>query len=252
MDELIASGITNIATLTTGIANNGACSEQLCFFKSLTTGQLYEILSLIASILTAISLTVKSLYKMRWLNLFGCIGFTVYGVLINAWPLAIVNGYIAIIDALGIIKLKNSDKSSFYFGLLGDIGEKYFEQFYKFYEDDIRAYFPEVKYSDLELAETYLLFRDMIPVGIFSIKRREDDAGMARVLMDYVVPKYRDGQFGYIMYYKKSYVFRDMGINKFEAFTKSTFHADYLKKMGFAKSDDQENGTFHLIKNLAE
>ena len=213
---------------------------------NLTAKQLYEILSLIASILTAISLTVKSLYKMRWLNLFGCLGFTIYGVLINAWPLAIVNGYIAIIDALGIIKLKNSDKSTFYFGEIGDIGEKYFEQFYQFYEDDIRSFFPDVSYSDLELAKTYVLFRDMIPVGIFSIKQ---NGNIAQVLMDYVVPKYRDGQFGFTMYVKKIYVFRDLGITKFEAFTRVKSHADYLKKMGFF-IENQEDGNIHLTKKL--
>ena len=123
------------------------------------------------------------LYKKLIIKINMCIGFTIYGILIKARPLALVNGYIAIIDALGIIKLKNSDKSTFYFGELGDIGEKYFEQFYQFYEDDIRSYFPDVSYSDLELAKTYVLFRDMIPVGIFSIKQ---NGNTAQVLMDYV------------------------------------------------------------------
>ena len=236
---------TVIATTTAAVATATTQTGGILGFN-LTSGQLYEILSLIASILTAVSLTVKSLYKMRWLNLFGCIGFTIYGVLIKAWPLAIVNGYIAIIDALGIIKLKNSDKSTFYFGELGDIGEKYFEQFYQFYEDDIRSFFPEVSYSDLELAKTYVLFRDMIPVVIFSIKQ---NGNTAQVLMDYVVPRYRDGQFGFTMYVKKVYVFRDLGITKFEAFTRVPSHADYLKKMGFIV-ENQEDGVLHLTKKL--
>ena len=237
MEELVATASAEIVNKT---CFNGFCG------LNLTASQLYEILSLIASILTAISLTVKSLYKMRWLNLFGCIGFTIYGVLIKAWPLALVNGYIAIIDALGIIKLKNSDKSTFYFGELGDIGEKYFEQFYQFYEDDIRSFFPDVSYSDLEIAKTYVLFRDMIPVGIFSIKQ---NGNVAQVLMDYVVPRYRDGQFGFTMYVKKVYVFRDLGITKFEAFTRVQSHADYLKKMGFIV-ENQEDGNIHLTKKL--
>ena len=238
-----------IATAAAAVSNSGSAIGILGF--NLTSGQLYEILSLVASILTAVSLTVKSLYKMRWLNLFGCIGFTIYGVLIQAWPLAIVNFYIAIIDALGIIKLKNSDKSTFYFGELGDIGEKYFEQFYQFYEDDIRSFFPDVSYSDLELAKTYVLFRDMIPVGIFSIKQNDK---VAQVLMDYVVPRYRDGQFGFTMYVKKVYVFRDLGITKFEAFTRVQAHADYLKKMGFTvvKDEDSQEKRIHLVKKLNE
>ena len=211
--------------------------------------QLYEILSLLASVLTAISLTVKSLYKMRWLNLFGCLGFSVYGILINAWPLAVVNAYIAIIDVLGIEKLKNSDKSTFYFGKLGDIGETYFYEFYKFYEDDIRSFFPEVKFGDVELAETYVLFRDMIPVGIFSISRQENST-RARVLMDYVIPRYRDGQFGAVMYGKKVYVFRDNGITDFDAITQNRSHANYLISVGFS-CEERDDGTLYLTKKIS-
>lgn len=238
-----------VATATAAVAAT-ACGTEACSFN-LTASQIYEIISLIASITTAISLTVKSLYKMRWLNLFGCIGFTIYGVLINAWPLAAVNFYIAIVDALGIVKLKNSDKSTFYFGTIGDIGEKYFEQFYSFYEDDIRSFFPEVKYSDLELAQTYVLFRDMIPVGIFSIKTNESGK-VAQIIMDYVVPKYRDGQFGSVMYVKKSYVFRDQGIEEFESFTKNNSHINYLKSLGFTESEEKrEDGFTHLSKKIS-
>lgn len=235
-----------VATAAAVVANT---AENGVFGLGLTQSELYEILSLMASILTAVSLTVKSLYKMRWLNLFGCIGFTIYGALINAWPLAIVNGYIAIIDALGIVKLKNSDKSTFYFGKLGDIGETYFQEFYKFYEDDIRSFFPEVKYSDVELADTYVLFRDMIPVGIFSIKRLENTT-RARVLMDYVIPKYRDGQFGAVMYVKKVYVFRDDGITDFEATTQNRSHANYLISVGF-NCEEREDGTLYLTKKIS-
>lgn len=218
----------------------------LRWFASLTNREIYEVLSFVASIVTAVSLSVKSLYKMRWLNMFGCIGFTIYGALIQAWPLAIVNAYIAIIDAFGIVRLKNSDKSTFYFGTIGDIGETYFFEFYKFYEDDIRSFFPEVKYSDLEMCDTYVLFRDMIPVGIFSIKK---DGSKGQVIMDYVVPKYRDGQFGAVMYVKKAYVFRDQGITEFVATTNHSSHAAYLKSLGFT-AEEQENGYIYLTKKL--
>ena len=91
----------------------------------------------------------------------------------------------------------------------------------------------------------------MIPVGIFSIKQ---DDKVAQVLMDYVVPRYRDGQFGFTMYVKKVYVFRDLGITKFEAFTRVPSHADYLKKMGFVvvKDEDSEEKRIHLVKKLNE
>lgn len=244
MDEQI---LATAAQVINNVAAAVPASEDLIL--GLPKMQFYEIISLIASITTACSLTVKSLYRMRWLNFFGCLGFTIYGLLISAWSLAAVNAYIAIIDIFGIIKLKNSDKSTFYFGTIGDIGEKYFEQFYSFYEDDIRSYFPEVKYGDLELAQTYVLFRDMIPVGIFSLKK-DQNGKKAQIIMDYVVPRYRDGQFGSVMYNKKVYVFRDQGIEEFVAETKIPSHANYLRGLGFAY-EEREDGFIYLSKRIS-
>lgn len=244
-EQIIATAAQVINDVAATVSTPAVSADLVCGLPKM---QFYEIVSMIASITTAISLTVKSLYRMRWLNFFGCLGFTIYGLLIGAWSLAAVNAYIAIIDIIGIIKLKNSDKSTFYFGTIGDIGEKYFEQFYSFYEDDIRSFFPEVKYGDLELAQTYVLFRDMIPVGIFSLKK-ESGGKQAKIIMDYVVPRYRDGQFGSVMYVKKAYVFRDQGVEEFVATTKIPSHVRYLKGLGFL-AEEKEDGFVFLSKKI--
>ena len=51
-----------------------------------------EIFGYVASIIIAISLTMKNIHRLRWWNLFGAIAFSTYGVLIGAWPVGCTVG----------------------------------------------------------------------------------------------------------------------------------------------------------------
>ena len=168
---------------------------------------------------------------MRVYNFIGCLLFTIYGICIKAWPLAIANGYVALLDAYYMIQL-NNDTSRFTIDELGNMGEIYFEKFYKFYEDDIRAFFPDVTYMDLEKNETYVVFRDMIPVGILSLNPDLKN-NKAEVLMEYVIPKFRDFKVGSYLFTKKSYIFTDRKIFILEASSRVPAHQEYLRKVGF-------------------
>lgn len=206
-----------------------------------------EIIGYLGSIFVAISLSLNSVWKMRWINLFGCAMFTIYGYFIKAWPLCIVNAYITIMDAWYIAELTR-DTSCFQMDSLENIGDKYFDKFYKFYEDDIRSFFPNIKYETLKSSETYLMFRNMIPVGIFSIKTK--DANRAQILMDYIVPKFRDLKFGAYLYEKKSYFFTDKDIKELEVITNVPLHEKYLLKLGFKKVKHQDDKQNIFLKEL--
>ncbi|UCG22985.1 MAG: YgjV family protein [Chloroflexota bacterium] len=58
----------------------------------------YEIIGYVASVLVAISLMMSSILKLRVINLFGALLFTIYGLLIGAYPVAVMNLFIALID----------------------------------------------------------------------------------------------------------------------------------------------------------
>jgi hypothetical protein len=58
----------------------------------------YEITGYIASVLVAISLMMSSIIKLRVINLFGAALFTLYGLLIGAYPVAVMNLFIVLID----------------------------------------------------------------------------------------------------------------------------------------------------------
>ncbi len=67
----------------------------------------YEIIGYIASALVAISLMMSSILKLRVINLIGAAFFTVYGLLIGAYPVAVVNFIIVLIDIVGSLGNNN-------------------------------------------------------------------------------------------------------------------------------------------------
>ena len=64
-----------------------------------------EIVGYVASILVAISLMLTSILRLRVINLFGSILFTIYGVLIQAYPVALINAVIIFINLYHLSKL---------------------------------------------------------------------------------------------------------------------------------------------------
>ncbi|WP_038176642.1 MULTISPECIES: YgjV family protein [Vibrio] len=70
-----------------------------------------EILGYAASIMVAISLTMKDIVKLRVLNFIGCALFTAYGLMIDAWPVVVTNGFIACVNVYFLAKMQIEKKS---------------------------------------------------------------------------------------------------------------------------------------------
>ncbi|MBF9018291.1 MULTISPECIES: YgjV family protein [unclassified Oceanispirochaeta] len=58
-----------------------------------------------ASILIAISLTMKNIKLLRLVNCFGAVLFSIYGYIIGAIPVLVVNAFIVVIDIYYYIAL---------------------------------------------------------------------------------------------------------------------------------------------------
>ncbi|GIU09775.1 YgjV family protein [Shewanella morhuae] len=66
---------------------------------------IWEWIGYLASVVVAISLTMSNIKKLRWWNLIGAALFVAYGIAISAYPVALVNFFIVLIDAYYLIKL---------------------------------------------------------------------------------------------------------------------------------------------------
>ncbi|MGY3571508.1 YgjV family protein [Vibrio paucivorans] len=71
-----------------------------------------EILGYAASIMVAISLTMKDIVKLRVLNFIGCALFTAYGLMIDAWPVVVTNGFIACVNVYFLAKMQSEKKAN--------------------------------------------------------------------------------------------------------------------------------------------
>lgn len=59
---------------------------------------LVECLGYLASVLVAISFVMKSINKLRFVNMVGAICFVIYAVAINAIPVALINFFTVCIN----------------------------------------------------------------------------------------------------------------------------------------------------------
>ena len=75
--------------------------------------ELYEWIGYIGSILVAWSITLQNLRRLRQLNLLGASVFTVYGILVEAWPVALVNGFIAVVNIWSLSQWQRKGREAF-------------------------------------------------------------------------------------------------------------------------------------------
>lgn len=68
---------------------------------------LIEYVGYLASILIGVSMFMKDIVKLRFINLVGAILFTVYGFIIKSYPVAIVNLIISFTNIYYLFKTYN-------------------------------------------------------------------------------------------------------------------------------------------------
>ena len=191
---------------------------------------LYELIGYVASALVAVSLMMSSILKLRLVNLAGSAAFAVYGVLIRAYPVAAMNGFIVFINLYYLHRMLRARE---FFHLLSVEPEsQYLRHFLDFYDREIRRFLPDFSYQPAAGDLTIYVLRDMVPAGLF-IGRMEPE-GRLCVTLDFVIPQYRDFKTGRYLFRDQAHFFRAHGITEIVSGGGSKVHADYLRRMGFA------------------
>jgi hypothetical protein len=202
---------------------------------------LYELVGYLASALVAVSLMMKSIRRLRILNLIGALAFTLYGLLISAYPVAAVNFFIV---GINLYYLRQMASTREYFDLLKiSPGSEYLRSFLDFHREDIQRFSPGFVYQPAEGQVGFFVLRDMVPAGLFLGEM--EDAGRLRVRLDYVIPQYRDFQTGRYVFGAQSEFFREMGIREIVSDPGNPAHTAYLLRMGFTP-DPAPGGQYRL------
>ena len=201
-----------------------------------------EAVGYAASALVAVSLMMSSIIRLRVINLVGAAAFTVYGLLIQAYPVAAVNAFIVVIN---LFHLHGMLRTREYFHLLSVEPEsRYLRHFLEFYAKEIRRFLPGAAHEPREGQFTVFILRDMVPAGLFA--GRIEGAGRLRVTLDFAVPQYRDFKIGRYLFSEEREFFRSRGIREIVSDGVTREHAAYLRRMGFAPAGSGGGDEYRL------
>jgi hypothetical protein len=192
-----------------------------------------ELIGYLGSILVAISLMMKSLLRLRLINLFGALFFTTYGILLRAYPVAVLNGLIVCIDVYYLLQMLR--QKDFFTFLEVSPKSEYLRAFVDFYKDDITAIIPSYTHQPEESLLCFFILRNMVPAGLFITSVHGEEA---HVQLDYVIPNYRDFQVARFIFEDNAVFFSQRGIQRFVSESGSDFHRSYLEKMEFVKKGE--------------
>jgi hypothetical protein len=192
-----------------------------------------ELIGYLGSILVAISLMMKSLLRLRVINLVGALFFTMYGILLGAYPVAFLNGIIVCIDLYYLVQMWRQ-KDFFTFLEVSPTG-KYLNAFVQFYRDDILEIIPTYTHSTDDDLLCFFILRNMMPAGLFIAKIQGEEA---HIQLDYVIPNYRDFQVARFIFEENAAFFHTRGIRRFVSEGGSAIHRSYLEKMEFVNQGD--------------
>ena len=195
-----------------------------------------EVVGYAASALIVLSITQKSIFRLRLLGFVGSLVFLAYSMAIAAYPIAIVNVIGASIHGWYLRKLiRRKDEV---FRILHVLPEsRYLLDFLDFYRDEIQGHFqPEFVYRANDRQVTAFILRDMVPAGLLIGEARDD--GTFEVHLDFVIPQYRDFKIGSYVYAADSALLTGIAPTCVWAEASNRDHARYLSRMGFAESAD--------------
>jgi hypothetical protein len=195
----------------------------------MSAAAVYEVIGYLGSALVVASLSMKSILRLRLVGLAGAIVFSMYGILISAYPIVITNTVIVGIHLYFLRQLLGS--KPVFTVLEVRQGSRYLERFLDYYAEDIAAFQPDFHYEPRPDRYRAFILRDMVPAGLFMCDIDGSETG--HVQLDYVIPAYRDLKLGRFLYSSNSSIFADPRITHLESRTGTAKHNAYLERMGF-------------------
>lgn len=200
-----------------------------------------ELLGYAASALIATSLLMRSIVRLRVINLCGALLFSLYGFLIRAYPVGVLNLLTAGINVVQLYRLR---KRSEIFRLLEvQPSAEYLRYFIELERRDIETFFPGFRYEPSAASIAVIVLRDLAAAGIL-LGDVEGDA--LHVRLDYVIAQYRDLKVARFLFFDQANFFLSRGIRRIIGRADNPLHAAYLARIGFSAAGDGTLWTLEL------
>lgn len=192
-----------------------------------------------ASFVVALSLLISNLWYLRWINLFGAVLFSGYGMLIGSIPVIVMNGFIAVIDVFFISQMMR--KIDYFHYLTVKYKESgYLQYFLRYYSRDISYHFPRFFPDKLPPDQRFtFVLRNAVSVGVFSY---HVEADCAVIDLDYTIPAYRDlKNTRYLIRDALALDFEKEGVKRLSVYSTVSQHVKYIRKLGFSEDPHHPN-----------
>ena len=186
------------------------------------------------SALLVFSLLQARVLRFRVLNLIACVILLVFNALLFIWPMVGMNLVLAAINIWFIIRLsaERHDEAAFEVLEVGPADE-YLRHLLRVHGADILRFQPDFLWDpNDEHGHAFIVLRGDEMVGVVLLRAEGD---VARVLLDYVTPRYRDFSPG-------EFVWRRSGLLSNHGFTRVVtpprMLGAYYDKLGFSRDGD--------------
>ena len=200
-----------------------------------------ELIGYAASGLIAISLTMSSILRLRIINLIGAALFALYGLLIHAYPVTVLNGLTVFINLYHLRRMLTAKE---YYQLLPVRPESDFlRHFLKTYRAEIQRIVPDFEARPLEQQLTLFILRDCTPVGVFIAEHTTPET--LSVVLDFVIPRYRNLHVGRFLFVEQAEFFRQLGVKEIVIQPRTKEFGAYLVEVGFEPTD-RKIGAFRI------
>lgn len=190
---------------------------------------LLEIFGYIGSILVVVSMLMSSVIKLRIINTIGSVVSGIYALICGAFPLALMNICLIIINVYNLYKLLKTEQE--YDLIECKMDDSMLNYFLECYKEDIKEFFPGFKGCS-SCNKVFVVYCNGNPAGVLLGKA---DGDCVDVVIDYSIPTYRDCSVGTYLYSKLP----GANVKKLKfAQEESEVHVAYMKKMGFQKENN--------------
>jgi hypothetical protein len=212
---------------------------------------LIEGIGLTGSLLVLLSMTMRRVKTLRFINLIGCVAFCAYGILIQSLSVTLLNLCTGVVNIVFLVKfhIERTRPEAFDMLFKDPKNDEYIRRFVHYHAKDIKRFFPsfnpDPEIGSLVGTECCLILRETLPVSLVSL--RKEEKGIT-VVLDYAIPAYRDLKNGIFFFETAASKIATLG-TVFTAIAEVPSHASYLRKLGFVESNKDETG-IHFQKEL--
>ncbi|MGP1594564.1 MAG: hypothetical protein ACTTH8_04880 [Treponema sp.] len=194
-----------------------------------------ESLGYLASFIIFISLTMKSIVRLRIVNAIGCLLFAVFAIKTNSLPAVAMNIGIVFIDMYYLYKLLKIKENFEILEVSKD--NEIVRYFLEKNKAELRTFFGEEAYTKSSRVALYFRNTDIAGLAAYSI-REENNRKAAYIAVDFVVAKYRDLAVGKQFFINDTGFWKQLGCTVLVVENPTPGHIAYIKQLGFTDTNN--------------